>query len=77
MPDPTGAERRFYSLAGTFTVTARDGARYRMKVPGTLDESNIGHADDPALLNAPLPHPDAIVTAFDRVLSDEEDLFSR
>ena len=64
------------SLAGTFTVTARDGARYRMKVPGTLSESNIGHADDPKLVNAPLPHPDAIVTAFDRVLSDEEeDLF--
>ncbi|MBR3437357.1 MAG: hypothetical protein IKG97_06355 [Lachnospiraceae bacterium] len=73
MPDTTGTERRFYSLAGTFTVTARDGARYRLKVPGTLDESNIGHADDPALLDAPLPHPDAIVTAFDRVLTDEDD----
>lgn len=33
------------SLAGVWTVSAEDGVIHNLKIPGTLDESNIGHRD--------------------------------
>ena len=34
-----------WNLAGIYSVTTDDGHVYDMKIPGTLDESNIGHRD--------------------------------
>lgn len=34
-----------YDLNGLWQVTLRDKSRYRMTLPGTLDESGIGHRD--------------------------------
>lgn len=44
-----------YDLSGVWTVDIGDGQRYEWKLPGTLDESGIGHAD----VGANQWHPDA------------------
>ena len=44
-----------YDLSGVWTADIGDGQRYELKLPGTLDESGIGHAD----VGANQWHPDA------------------
>ncbi len=41
----TEERNQLYNLAGIWTVTVEDGRSYDMKIPGTLDESNIGLRD--------------------------------
>ena len=36
---------RITSLSGVWTLTAKNGKTSDMKIPGTLDESNIGYID--------------------------------
>lgn len=67
----TGFETKLYNLAGIFSLSTGDGQSYDMKVPGTLDESNIGHGDAPEEASAPLKGPENVKDPFDRMLSDE------
>ena len=42
-----------YNLAGVWSVSTEDGKTFNMRLPGTLDENNIGHPDT----RVPFEHP--------------------
>lgn len=60
---------QLYSLAGIWQVGAEDG-EFDMKIPGILDESNIGHKDRKELENAPLFGPKPYYSALDKMLGE-------
>ena len=66
---------KLYSLNGIWTVYTEDGKPYDMRIPGTLDESNIGHPDTPDNTGA-LKGPDIPKDPLDRLLSEEGLLLS-
>ena len=45
MANETDNTAKYYNLAGLWSVTIGDGRTYDMRIPGTLDESNIGLPD--------------------------------
>ena len=64
------------SLAGVWTVSADDGVIHNIKIPGTLDESNIGHRDK---LNPEKGLSDKLgpaASGLDRVFTDDELVFA-
>lgn len=66
------------SLAGVWNVSAGDGRDFIMKVPGTLDENNIGHRDtlDPEQDLQLSSDSEPIRNPLDRLLDEEGLLFT-
>ncbi len=63
--------RNTYNIAGVWQVTVNNGKTYDLKIPGTLDESNIGNRD--TLRYERVPVVDDSADTFDVFLSEEED----
>ncbi len=65
------------SLAGAWSVSAGDGREFIMKLPGTLDENNIGHRDtlDPDRDLLKSSDSDPTRNPLDRLLDEEGLLF--
>ena len=64
-----------FSLAGVWTVSAEDGVTHNLKIPGTLDESNIGHRDKKNPEHGLMETLGSAASMLDRVFTDEELVF--
>ena len=64
------------SLAGVWTVSADDGVTHNLKIPGTLDESNIGHRDKKNPEKGLTEKLGPAASGLDRVFTDDELVFA-
>ena len=65
---------RIHDLSGIFSVTAGDGNVFNMKIPGTLDENNIGHRDVRDYHGDPMRSVDSTEDSMEEFL-DAEDFY--
>ena len=64
------------SLAGVWTVSADDGVIHNLKIPGTLDESNIGHRDKKNPEKGLTEKLGPAASGLDRVFTDDDLVFA-
>ena len=64
-----------FSLAGVFYVSGEDGATHNLKLPGTLDESNIGHRDKKNAGKGLMEKLGPATSSLDRVFTDDDLVF--
>ena len=64
------------SLAGVWTVSADDGVIHNLKIPGTLDESNIGHRDKKNPEKGLTDKLGPAASGLDRVFTDDDLVFA-
>ena len=70
------APLKTYNLSGIWSVSTGDGKTYNMRLPGTLDENNIGYPDTLAPLEERIQTPEPETDPLDRLLTDDEEEIS-
>ena len=72
MSNETTNTEKLYNLAGIWNVEIGDGKVYDMRIPGTLDESNIGFPDITPELREKLNAAKAAENPLDRILGKDD-----